>query len=119
MNDLIRLAMYDAWHEIEPVARRPARLTPYDVVMPICESRDTFARARPLPLLEAGDLIVSRSAGAYGAVMASEYNSRPLAAEVLVRGDAFAVVRRRPTYDEMLDRERLAPWLASDLPPGD
>jgi diaminopimelate decarboxylase len=111
MNDLLRPAMYDAWHDIRPVRPRAGEILPYDVVGPVCESGDTFARARRLPPLEAGDLVAFLSAGAYGAVMASEYNSRPLVAEVLVRGDAFAVVRARPTYAEILAREPLAPWL--------
>jgi diaminopimelate decarboxylase len=111
MNDLLRPAMYDAWHDIRPVRPRAGEILPYDVVGPVCESGDTFARARPLPPLAAGDLVAFLSAGAYGAVMASEYNSRPLVAEVLVRGDAFAVVRARPTYAEILAREPLAPWL--------
>jgi diaminopimelate decarboxylase len=113
MNDLIRPAMYDAYHDIQPV-RPPASgggtLT-YDVVGPICETGDTFARGRTLPRLASGDLVAFMSAGAYGAVMGGEYNTRPLAPEVLVRGDTFAVVRPRPTYDEMLAREPLAPWL--------
>ena len=82
-----------------------------DVVGPICETGDTFARDRPLPPLEAGDLVAFLSAGAYGAAMSSEYNSRPLIPEVLVKGDAYAVIRPRPTYDEMLAREPLASWL--------
>jgi diaminopimelate decarboxylase len=82
------------------------------VVGPVCESGDTFARDRLLPPLEAGDLVAFFSSGAYGAVMASEYNSRPLVPEVLVRGAEFAVVRARPTYAEMLAREPMAPWLA-------
>jgi diaminopimelate decarboxylase len=83
------------------------------VVGPVCESADTFARDRLLPPLEAGDLIAFFTAGAYGAAMASEYNSRRLAPEVLVRGAEFAVVRARPSYAEMLAREPLAPWLSS------
>lgn len=116
MNDLIRPAMYDAWHDIEPV-REPevqARLQEMDVVGPICESGDVFAKTRPLPPMAAGDLLVFRSAGAYGAVMASEYNSRPLAPEVLVNKDRFEIVRRRPTYDEMLRRDTMPDWLASE-----
>jgi diaminopimelate decarboxylase len=112
MNDLIRPAMYDAWHDIRPVRPRGGPLRDYDVVGPICETGDTFARARPLPALEGGDLVAFMSAGAYGAVMASEYNSRPLAPEVLVRGAEWALVRRRPTYEEMLAREPAAPWLS-------
>ncbi len=114
MNDLIRPAMYDAWHDIVPVAEpaADALLSPVDVVGPVCESGDTFARARSLPPLDAGDLVAFRSAGAYGAVMASEYNARPLVPEVLVRGSRFDVVRARPTYAEMLARERIPDWLA-------
>jgi len=83
----------------------------YDVVGPVCETGDTFARDRPLPPLAAGDLVAFLSAGAYGAVMASEYNTRPLVPEVMVKGDRWSVVRPRPTYDEMLAREPLAEWL--------
>jgi diaminopimelate decarboxylase len=111
MNDLLRPAMYDAWHAVWPVRRRAGGEDAYDIVGPVCESGDTFARQRLLPPMEASDLVVFLTAGAYGAVMASEYNSRPLAPEVLVRGDAFAMIRRRPTYEEMLAREPLAPWL--------
>ncbi len=110
MNDLLRPAMYDAWHDIRPVDATEAAAVAHDVVGPVCETGDTFARDRLLPPLAAGDLVAFMSAGAYGAVMASEYNSRPLAPEVLVRGAAFAVVRPRPTYDDMLAREPLATW---------
>ena len=111
MNDLLRPAMYDAWHELRPVKPRPGALTAYDIVGPVCESGDTFARDRLLPPLKAGDLVAFSSAGAYGAVMASEYNSRPLVPEVLVKRNSFALVRARPTYEDMLAREPLAPWL--------
>jgi diaminopimelate decarboxylase len=111
MNDLIRPAMYDAYHEIRPLRPRPGELVAYDVVGPVCESGDTFAQGRLTPPLEAGDLVAFMTAGAYGAVMASEYNSRPLVPEVLIRGADFAVVRARPSYGEMLAREPLAPWL--------
>ena len=113
MNDLIRPAMYDAYHDIRPVKAAPAgaALEPYDVVGPVCETGDTFTRERLLPQFAAGDLLAFMSAGAYGAVMASEYNTRPLVPEVLVDGGRFAVVRPRPTYEEMLAREPLAPWL--------
>jgi diaminopimelate decarboxylase len=113
MNDLIRPAMYEAFHDIRPVAEPMEDAAPltYDVVGPVCETGDTFARDRALPPLAAGDLAAFMSAGAYGAVMASEYNTRPLVPEVLVRGDQFAVVRPRPSYEEMLAREPLAPWL--------
>ena len=113
MNDLIRPAMYDAYHDIRPVraAAPDAPLLPYDVVGPICETSDTFTRDRPLPELKGGDLVAFMTAGAYGAVMASEYNTRPLAPEVLVNADDFAVVRPRPSYEQMLAREPMAPWL--------
>ena len=111
MNDLIRPAMYEAYHDIRPVAPRPGESIGYDVVGPVCETGDTFTRDRLLPPLEADDLVAFMSAGAYGAVMSSEYNTRPLIPEVLVRGDAFAVVRARPSYEDMLSRETRAPWL--------
>ncbi len=113
MNDLIRPAMYDAWHDIVPVIEpaADAPLAPFDVVGPVCETGDTFARGRMLPPLSAGDLVAFRSAGAYGAAMASEYNARPLVPEVLVAQNRFDVVRRRPTYDEMLAREHIPDWL--------
>ena len=112
MNDLIRPAMYDAHHEILPVREVPesADRSPADIVGPICETGDTFARARMMPALRPDDLIAFASAGAYGAVMASTYNTRRLIPEVLVRGDAYCVVRRRPDYDELLKLERLADW---------
>ncbi len=113
MNDLVRPAMYAAHHDIVPVVEVPpgSPQLPVDIVGPVCESGDTFARQRPLPFLQAGDLVAFRSAGAYGAVMASEYNSRPLIPEVLVSGDHFAVIRRRPTFDEMLARDTIPEWL--------
>ena len=113
MNDLIRPAMYDAHHDIVPVVEPAlgAEPHPVDVVGPVCETGDTFARAVPLPQVGAGDLVAFRSAGAYGAVMASEYNSRPLVPEVLVSGDRFAVIRPRPSIDEMLSRDRIPDWL--------
>lgn len=113
MNDLIRPAMYDAHHDIVPV-QEPAPGAEghvYDVVGPVCETGDTFARQRALPVVKAGDLIAFRSAGAYGAVMSSEYNTRPLIPEVLVKGDQFAVIRRRPTFDEMINRDTIPEWL--------
>jgi len=113
MNDLIRPAMYDAHHDIVPVRERaPGEpVAPVDVVGPVCETGDTFARGVDLPLLEEGELVAFRSAGAYGAVMASEYNSRPLVPEVLVDGEQWAVVRARPTIEEMLAREHVPEWL--------
>ncbi len=112
MNDLVRPAMYDAYHEIQPVreTRANTSTTDADIVGPICETGDTFARGRALPPLKTDDLLVFQSAGAYGAVMASTYNSRLLVPEILVKGDKFAVVRRRPSYDELLKQDQLANW---------
>ncbi len=114
MNDLMRPALYDAYHEIVPVAEpdADAERRPVDVVGPVCESTDIFAAQRPLPPLAAGDLLALRTAGAYGAAMSSGYNSRLLVPEVMVSGEEFAVVRARPTYDEMLALESLPEWLA-------
>lgn len=118
MNDLMRPALYDAYHAIRPVAEPAADAprVPVEVVGPVCETADTFASERPLPPLGAGDLLVIESAGAYGAVMASGYNSRLPAPEVLVRGDAFAVVRPRPGYRDLLARDRLPDWLEGAAP---
>jgi len=113
MNDLLRPAMYDAHHDIVPILE-PApghERQPYDVVGPVCESGDTFARGRALPSLSSGDLVAFRSAGAYGAAMSSEYNSRPLVPEILVNGDQFAVIRARPSFDEMINRDTIPSWL--------
>ncbi len=113
MNDLIRPAMYEAYHDIvaveEPAAGVEQR--PYDIVGPVCESGDTFAKQRNMPALKSGDLIAFRSAGAYGAVMSSEYNTRPLIPEVLVNGDQFAVIRERPSFDEIINRDTIPEWL--------
>ncbi|MGR3466512.1 MAG: diaminopimelate decarboxylase [Shimia sp.] len=113
MNDLIRPAMYGAHHDIVPITQPPVAAEPvaYDIVGPVCESGDTFAKARAMPPVAAGELVAFRSAGAYGAVMASEYNTRPLIPEVLVQGDQFAVIRARPTFDEIINRDTLPPWL--------
>ncbi|HTO27282.1 MAG TPA: diaminopimelate decarboxylase [Devosia sp.] len=112
MNDLLRPALYDAFHDIRPVARPGNETATYDVVGPICETGDTFTRGRDMPVMEAGDLVSFMSAGAYGAVMGSEYNSRPLAPEVLVRDADWSVVRPRPSYEEMMAREPLPAWLS-------
>ena len=113
MNDLIRPAMYDAYHDIVPVIEPGPGQEPvlFDIVGPVCESGDTFAKGRKMPPVAAGDLVAFRSAGAYGAVMSSEYNSRPLIPEVLVNKDQFAVIRRRPTFDEMINRDTIPEWL--------
>jgi len=113
MNDLIRPAMYEAHHDIVGVQEAEAGVeqVSYDIVGPVCETGDTFAKSRVMPPVQSGDLIAFRSAGAYGAVMASEYNSRPLIPEVLVKDGEFAVVRRRPSIKEMINRDQLPEWL--------
>ncbi|WP_299499782.1 diaminopimelate decarboxylase [uncultured Roseobacter sp.] len=113
MNDLIRPAMYEAYHDIIPVQEPQAGVeqVTFDIVGPVCESGDTFAKQRGMPPVAAGELVAFRSAGAYGAVMSSEYNSRPLIPEVLVNKDQFAVIRRRPTFDEMINRDTIPEWL--------
>ena len=112
MNDLIRPTLYDAYHQVLPVTEAApesfTRVT--DVVGPVCETGDYLALARPLPELEAGDLIAVMTAGAYGAVQASQYNSRLLVPEVLVSGAEYCVTRPRPDYDDMLKAERLPDW---------
>ena len=116
MNDLVRPALYDAWHEILPLKGPPARrgLKEVDVVGPICETGDSFALRRRLPPLAAGDGVALMSAGAYGASMSSGYNSRLPAPEVLVRGAQFAVIRARLSYDAVLAQDRMPPWLTDN-----
>jgi len=110
MNDLMRPALYDAWHEIVPVEAPRGKRSLTDVVGPVCETTDIFARDRLLPVLASGDLVAVLSAGAYGAAMASDYNSRPLVPEVLVKGRHFAVIRPRQSIEAMLSRDTLPPW---------
>jgi len=113
MNDLIRPTLYEAYHDIIPVMEPDSRLArqPVDVVGPVCESGDYLAQARLLPKAMAGDLLAVMSAGAYGAVQSSTYNSRPLVPEVLVKDARFAVVRRRPSHQELIGLDRLPDWL--------
>ncbi|RIX99998.1 diaminopimelate decarboxylase [Aureimonas flava] len=113
MNDLIRPTLYEAWHEIRPVVEPAgdADFVTADVVGPVCESGDFLAKDRSLPPAEAGDLLAVASAGAYGAVQSGTYNSRPLVPEVLVRDDAYAVVRPRPPIEDLIALDRLPPWL--------
>ncbi|MCA8928872.1 MAG: diaminopimelate decarboxylase [Alphaproteobacteria bacterium] len=113
MNDLIRPALYDAYHPIQPETAPPpeADWSEADLVGPICESTDRFAAGRTLPPLAPDAMLVIGAAGAYGAVMACEYNGRPRVPEVLVRGGDWSVVRRRPTYEEMIAAQTLPPWL--------
>ncbi|HTV88246.1 MAG TPA: diaminopimelate decarboxylase [Stellaceae bacterium] len=117
MNDLIRPALYDAWHDIVPV-RLPAPgavLRAADVVGPVCETADTFAAARDLPPLAAGDLVALTDAGAYGAVMSSTYNSRLLVPEVLAASGRFAIVRPRPSYEELLKADTVPEWIGDAI----
>ncbi len=115
MNDLMRPALYDAYHAIVPVAEMPADggIVETDVVGPVCETGDTFGVRRPLPEVGADDLLAIRSAGAYGAAMSSTYNTRPLIPEVLVKDDAFAVVRPRLSVEEMIAQEAYPDWLTA------
>ena len=112
MNDLVRPSMYDAYHAIVPVVESEEKSVLYDVVGPVCETGDTFATNRLIKPMKSGDYLAIRSVGAYGAVMSSTYNTRPLVPEVLVKDDKFAVVRARPTYDEIIGLDQLAPWLS-------
>jgi diaminopimelate decarboxylase len=105
MTELIRPALYNAYHRIEPVIERAAGERAYEIVGPVCESADVVGRDRRLPELEVGDLVAIRDAGAYGAVMASNYNLRPLPPEVLVDEGRWRVVRRRQTVDDLLSLE--------------
>ena len=112
MNDLIRPALYDAYHDMEPVLQGDLdKMETYDVVGPICESGDTFSKGREMPRLESGNLIVLHSAGAYGAAQASQYNTRPLVPEVLVNGADYSVIRDRPSIEDILKTESLPDWL--------
>jgi len=114
MNDLMRPALYGAWHPILPVDQPLAGtpLEPTDVVGPVCESGDTFARGRPLPPVAADSLMTFGAAGAYSASMSSTYNARPLAAEVMVQGDRFDIVRPRQAIEAMFATERIPGWVA-------
>ena len=111
MNDLIRPAFYDAYHEIVPLTRRSGASVKADVVGGICESGDYFCKDRPLPKVGEGDYLALLSAGAYGLVMASNYNARPLAAEILVNGQHATVARERQAVKEIWSGEKIAPWL--------
>ena len=117
MNDLIRPALYDACHEIVPLVRQRGALVKSDVVGPVCESGDYFCKDRPLPGVGEGEYLALLSAGAYGFVMASNYNTRPLAAEVLVNGRQAAVVRKRQAVKDIWAGEKITPWLKQDRLP--
>ena len=112
MNDLLRPSMYDAYHSVIPVnePNGDTALSQADIVGPVCETGDTIARGRAMPEMKTDDLLAILSAGAYGAVMSSTYNTRLLIPEVLVRDDAFAIVRPRPSYDDLLKMDQFADW---------
>ena len=112
MNDLMRPALYEAWHRIEAVTARGEQCVA-NVVGPVCETGDTFATARKMDCVEAGDLVVFRTAGAYAATMSSTYNSRPLTPEVLVDGDRWAVVRPRMDIEALIAADSIPAWLGS------
>ena len=115
MNDLIRPTLYEAWHDIIPVAEtRSGETMEADVVGPVCESGDYLAKNRRLPVLAAGDLLATMTAGAYGAVQSGTYNTRPLVPEVLVNGSRWALVRPRQSYEELIGLDRLAAWQGKD-----
>ena len=116
MNDLIRPTLYEAWHDIDPVSEPDGgdAKIPVDVVGPVCETGDVFAVQRDMPSLSDGDLLAIRSAGAYGAVMSSTYNSRLLIPEVMVNGDQYAVIRPRPDYDTLIEMDTVPDWIAAD-----
>jgi diaminopimelate decarboxylase len=113
MNDLIRPAMYDAWHGIVPVSAVDAvgLPSPADIVGPVCETGDTFARGRMLPPLAAGARVALLDVGAYGSVMSSAYNARRPAAEVMVDGSDWSVIRSRPSYPDLWHGESVPHWL--------
>lgn len=114
MNDLMRPALYDSHHALVPVDESKAHATHNaDIVGPVCESSDVFAKDEPVGNLSSGDLLAFRTAGAYGASMSNAYNTRALVAEVLVNGSQYAVVRARPSFDEMIAGEAFAPWQAA------
>ena len=113
MNDLLRPALYEAYHDIVPVMQPSVnqKNTVYDVVGPVCETGDTFAKSRTMHICKPGELVAFRSAGAYGAAMASEYNTRPLVPEVLVNNSNYSEIRARPTLDEIIGRDKIPNWL--------
>ena len=114
MNDLLRPALYEAYHDIVPIvkSRLEHKDAVYDIVGPVCETGDTFAKSREMKKCKPGDLLAFRSAGAYGAAMASEYNTRPLVPEVLTNKGDYVVIRDRPSLEEILARDKIPDWLA-------
>ena len=113
MNDLLRPALYEAYHDIIPVKKSSSNQENaiYAVVGPVCETGDTFAKSRTMKKCSSGDLVAFRSAGAYGAAMASEYNTRPLVPEVLTNNHEYSVIRERPALEEIIARDKIPFWL--------
>ncbi|MDG1286173.1 MAG: diaminopimelate decarboxylase [Rickettsiales bacterium] len=111
MNDLMRPALYDSYHEIVPVVESNDTPAPHHIVGPVCESSDIFGKDRPLVNPKSEDLIAIRSCGAYGGSMSNEYNSRPMIPEILVNGADWAVIRKRPSYEEMIANQQMPDWL--------
>jgi diaminopimelate decarboxylase len=111
MNDLIRPSMYDAYHDIVAIEQKNKALKTYDIVGPVCETGDTFAKSRQIHQSTQGDLVAIMSAGAYGSVMSSTYNTRMLAPEIMVKGDQFTVVRERPNYEDVINADIIPHWL--------
>ena len=112
MNDLIRPALYEAYHAVRPVEKAGDAVMTYDIAGPVCETGDTFLKNTALPSMTQGDLIALMCTGAYGFVMASNYNTRPLPAEILVDGDRYAVIRQRQTIQDILEKETVPDWMA-------
>jgi len=117
MNDLIRPSLYGSYHQVQPLRRQSRESHIVDVVGPICESGDFIAKDRGLPMVESGDFLAVMSAGAYGFTMSSNYNSRPRAAEVLVKDDRYFVIRRRETWDDLIQCETIPAFLSSEKQP--
>jgi diaminopimelate decarboxylase len=113
MNDLIRPSLYDAWHPIRLVERHHGAEKPYDIVGPVCETGDTFAQNRSMPKVGEGDLVAIMTAGAYGFVMASQYNTRPLPAEILVQGSKHGIIRKRESVQDIIERDSVPDWIFS------
>jgi diaminopimelate decarboxylase len=112
MNDLLRPALYDAWHPIRLAEHRGGPMEPFDIVGPVCETGDTFARERALPAsARAGDLAAIMTAGAYGFTMASGYNSRPLPPEILTRDGRHAIIRRREEIRDIMEKDTVPGWI--------
>ena len=112
MNDLMRPALYDAFHPIRHIDHRTGAIRKYDIVGPVCETGDTFSRDRPIPESRPGDLITIMASGAYGFVMASDYNTRPKPPEILVHGDNHAIIRPRDDIHAIIEKDTVPDWIS-------